>query len=506
MMDTQRKPQTGFVEQETVRAACFFLLGIFCLSAPAAAATQVGGPITGNRTWTHEKSPYLVTMHIEVEVNASLTIEPGVAVKFSRPCFLKICGTLVAKGTASRPVVFTSEKKAPGAWEGIKFHESKGDTILQHCVVEYAEEGIRADNVRDLQLRCCRIANNEIGISLSHCRNVTIENCGIQKNKTRAIFLINSDSIEIRNNLISGHVTQKPSLINCNRGEGIQFSGNLIKDNSAVNSKRYRFALIFSYCKDLKIYNNSVTGNVGLGGLCVNNLCVRGRSKSVLSQNTIAKNGKVGISFSRVRNAKLINSNIRNNAGHGIRIYSSLENLDIQNCNITGNGGYALYNRGKDAFQAPHNWWGTAEELDIRGLIYDYWDDSSRGKVKIKPYRQAHNPDAGTKGETGPPQELFCGKEPGREPEIANVRFHQKGNAVIITYDLENGGRPCNISVKCSTDGGGHFDIRPETVSGDVGKNIAPGEAKKIRWDVLKDIPAGLHSDRIVFQVKAVRK
>jgi len=74
---------------------------------PAEAATEVGGIISSNTTWTAEKSPYEITETIQIPEGVTLTIEPGVIVNkpASGDMFL-LMGTIRAHGTAQESIVF----------------------------------------------------------------------------------------------------------------------------------------------------------------------------------------------------------------------------------------------------------------------------------------------------------------------------------------------------------------------------------------------------------------
>lgn len=105
-----------------VLVQAFFVLQIY--PSLLLAETKVGGPIDKDTVWTASGSPYIVTMHTEVTQGATLRIKPGVIVKFQGQFFLKISGTLIARGTTSKPIVFTSDKKELGAWIGILFKKT----------------------------------------------------------------------------------------------------------------------------------------------------------------------------------------------------------------------------------------------------------------------------------------------------------------------------------------------------------------------------------------------
>jgi len=91
-----------------------------------------------------------------------------------------------------------------------------------------------------------------------------------------------------------------------------------------------------------------------------------------------------------------------------------------------------------------------------------------------------------------------------QELRVANVRFEQIGETIIVLYDLDGRiGKKYNISLSLSDNFGKTFNIEPKTVSGDVGKNIEPGIGKKITWYMKTDFPEGLNGEGFVFAVDA---
>ncbi|WP_332369694.1 right-handed parallel beta-helix repeat-containing protein [Spirosoma telluris] len=84
------------------------------------------GRIDVNTTWKNlvqdpTKPDYIVCK--DIELNAVLTVEPGVVVAFKQNAGLSTGtggkGVLTAKGTADKPIVFTGEQKVAGFWDGI---------------------------------------------------------------------------------------------------------------------------------------------------------------------------------------------------------------------------------------------------------------------------------------------------------------------------------------------------------------------------------------------------
>jgi parallel beta-helix repeat protein/predicted outer membrane repeat protein len=132
----------------------FFIILNFLLLfyGNVSAVTAVSGPISSDTTWTVADSPYAVTGNVLVMEGVTLTIEPGVVIRFDSGRCLQIDGELIARGTGAQMIVFTSNQFSPAAgdWGYIFFSDSSIDaaydldgnytngSILEYCIVEYA--------------------------------------------------------------------------------------------------------------------------------------------------------------------------------------------------------------------------------------------------------------------------------------------------------------------------------------------------------------------------------
>ncbi len=91
---------------------------------PTAESDTIKGPISTNTTWSANKKYFLKTF-VYVESGATLTIEPGTVIKGldKGALIVKPGGKLIAKGSSTQPIVFTSAKakgqRAAGDWGGI---------------------------------------------------------------------------------------------------------------------------------------------------------------------------------------------------------------------------------------------------------------------------------------------------------------------------------------------------------------------------------------------------
>jgi len=201
------------------------------------------GTISTDTTWTYQGVPYIVTGSIKVYSATSeptLTIEPGVEVRFEEGNYLEIGvpsykGILNAQGTSAKPIIFTSNKTPPGAgdWGGLKIynHASAKESILEYVTVEYGS-GIHIDN-----------------------SSPTIKNSTIKYNKDNGIY-ISSD-------FISGDSspTITDSVISDNGASGIYViaKGSInITFSTIKNNTNYA---VYSTASILKINHCNITGN-----------------------------------------------------------------------------------------------------------------------------------------------------------------------------------------------------------------------------------------------------
>jgi hypothetical protein len=87
---------------------------------------KVAGSITSDTKWTADKQ-YLLTNFVYVKAGATLTIEPGTIIKGDKvtkgALFIERGGKIMAVGTATQPIVFTSNEAAgsrrAGDWGGL---------------------------------------------------------------------------------------------------------------------------------------------------------------------------------------------------------------------------------------------------------------------------------------------------------------------------------------------------------------------------------------------------
>jgi parallel beta-helix repeat protein len=103
--------------------------------------TRVKGLIQENVTWFAGASPYIIEDSVTVEARATLTIEPGTAIR-SLGGGVVVSGKLVAQGDPKNMTVF--EPAAPGGeWKGILFQGTQNEeSSVQYAKISGAQAGI----------------------------------------------------------------------------------------------------------------------------------------------------------------------------------------------------------------------------------------------------------------------------------------------------------------------------------------------------------------------------
>jgi parallel beta-helix repeat protein len=114
------------------------------VNVAAPQAIEHSGDITSDETWV--EGIHIITGDVYVD-NCVLTIQPGAIIKFSEGTGIyfgyhgSVSGTtLVANGTSSKPITFTSSLavKAAGDWAYIGFYDGASSaSSMQYCIVEY---------------------------------------------------------------------------------------------------------------------------------------------------------------------------------------------------------------------------------------------------------------------------------------------------------------------------------------------------------------------------------
>jgi len=151
-----------------------FLSAITALKAQ----TNVSGGIYSSQTWTTAGSPYIIISDVVLFPGYSITIEPGVVVKFNPNTYLEIRGRIYAIGTPNDSITFTSNLTTPymGCYGGITGSDT---SFYRYCSFYYADTAIYGMTGYDGELSHCTFKNNFNGLNFSY---ITADSCNFYYN------------------------------------------------------------------------------------------------------------------------------------------------------------------------------------------------------------------------------------------------------------------------------------------------------------------------------------
>jgi hypothetical protein len=360
------------------------------LQAPPTPQTiNVGGPITTDTTWTLANSPYLVTSSIRVEANVTLSIEPGVEVRFDNGTYLDIYGRLRAIGTAAQPITFTASTKTAGAWYGIELYGSSSATF-DYVTVEYGGYSSSSANI-DVSSGQANIAHSTIrhsskaGVYAGSTSTIAITDTSLIANAGYAAQLLNqSTNPQLARLTASG-----------NGVDGIAIAGNLLTDLHTwvaiglpyivTSSIRVEAAaeLVVEPGVEVRFGNGTyldIYGRLRAIGTVTQPITFTASTKTAGAWYGIELYGSSSATFDYVTveyggyssssanidvssgQANIAHSTIRYSSDHGIYIGSSGVSSTIETSRIIDNRAYGVFNSNTNrvgTVLAANNWWGS---------------------------------------------------------------------------------------------------------------------------------------------------
>lgn len=233
----------------------FLALLIFSLPIISQTIIENGQNVSG--TWTKSKSPYLIKGEAIVPAGQTLNIKAGTVIKFATGenidyrdadgykdntfdvGFLRVKGTLNAKGKNKSMILFTHDNKY-GKWGNLVFDNAES-VYLDYCDIEFCQY-LRAitedDNATGAVsfINCTGIVKNTIitdswsGINAKQGGHPQISNCVVYGNAYG--IESNSDSkIKVINTIVWNNETQ----FYINPGASIIISYSFLQDDNLIS-------------------------------------------------------------------------------------------------------------------------------------------------------------------------------------------------------------------------------------------------------------------------------
>ncbi len=188
----------------------------------AGADTPVGGLISTDTHWTAAGTPYTVGTDIMIVNNATLTIGPGVDVRFAPDTEFKVkFGKVVARGSPAFPIRFTIDSDEPATyWRGIVFERDTVDasfdtegnyidgSILEHVIVEYTSRSSWSSGAISINFSAPFIAESLVqqstvyGLFANAAHNLRLLNNTFTQNANGVLLAPDSDNVIMTGNHI----------------------------------------------------------------------------------------------------------------------------------------------------------------------------------------------------------------------------------------------------------------------------------------------------------------
>lgn len=360
-----------------------FLL-LFSSMYAANAAIFISGAIATNTTWTKTNSPYIVTGNLTVDSGVTLTIQPGVVVQVDTVASFFINGRLIAEGTATDSIIFTSYSAINPfkfRWPGLSFRiKAQNDTSrISYCRLEYAITGIHnAGTSMLISKSVIRYTTSAIVLATAamptNCYNAI----------TKCLITENSGGVrDFQNTSIPGLLSEN-TISYCNGAGYDAFNssnGMMMIDNNFF----YNHVGVWLQGSNVRgLRFNTFKGNARAA------LHVQADTIYTPVSNNLFMYNDSAMSLHNVMTASVTNNTLSyNNVGishnqDGASLPNPSGMVIANNC-ITNNVKYNFTEKGTVDFQAPNNWWGDTTIAHVDSVIYDQDDNAVLGSVSYRP-------------------------------------------------------------------------------------------------------------------------
>ena len=348
---------------KTLLAMCiFFCMTTISLAAEQATTIYDGAVLTEDVTWS---GSVLIRGFVVVAPQATLRIEPGTVVRFAVTASqqlpnLLIQGRLHAVGSSEWPIVLTSERINPvrGSWGGIVFLSTEKRNLLENCRIEYAETGI------DVRFSTITLKS----VSIVQAKTALLSYDGVVQ-MTGSTVSDSETGIELYNSEFDG---RDMTVSSCQRGCVLSNSAIVLASPKIINNLQAGFEA--DGCR-IKISGGEFYGNT-LGARIKD-----GEGQIVMSRFQQNRQTALHLIGSRIKIQRCLFSD---------NIQDALRTEDgwalLLNNAFSSNGGYHIYNAGREVVSARQNWWGTTDTLQIRNKIRDAALDKNTGAVTAFPW------------------------------------------------------------------------------------------------------------------------
>ncbi len=342
----------------------------------ASAETVITSSIFTDTVWAKDASPYIIRGDIEVETSATLTIQPGVVVKFGRDVYggdhyLFVKGGFVINGLPEDKVYFTtidddlSGNDPEGYYNWLILLQSPNNVSISNAVFSHFYY-LGFNDSPNVSLNNIDVRDTSGGVSFYNVGTATIENSHFSNIRYNGVAS-NSGDLSIRNSVIE----------NMQYGMAVQSNGNLEIVDSQVKEVTEGIAVSASN-GNVTIQNSIFENGSGSVGLSFS------KTNTTISSSSISGFGYEGV-YVTGGSFNADNITVSNNSGGGLLFEdeisgpppmfalmsagsgdqetppgSTLESAFISQSRILGNSEFGLKNDSGINVNVENNWWGDS--------------------------------------------------------------------------------------------------------------------------------------------------
>ncbi len=253
--------------------------GVTVTNNGANALVLDAGTLVGNGFWNDPDIVYRLTGDVTVPAGSTLTVGAGQIVKFRTFAGddLYVDGTLIADGTSSQPIIFTSDRDDSaggdtnnnaasngnnGDWSSIQLNATSTANLLNHADLRFGGGGRAASVVAD-------------GGSLTVTKSI------VRNSSSHAIVAQINATANLSNNVI---VRNSDTAIRAESGSIVTVVNNTLDGN-------FRGVAADGAATQLTLTNNLITNHTGSGVFRSNGAAIATRFNDVFNPNRLNYDG-----------------------------------------------------------------------------------------------------------------------------------------------------------------------------------------------------------------------
>ncbi len=320
--------------------------------------------ITEDTTWS---GTVIVRQQVAVMPEATLTIEPGTHVLFSKndtngdslgESWIIVQGTVRVLGEEDSWVLFDAEDPGaqPGDWDSLSIIASEsGENLVRYA---FFRHGVKAFHTHFSRVRLDHVVfeENLRGIQFQESEDTVLDWVFLRRNQSAARF--RDSTVRISNLVAADNVA------------GVNFLRSKVTASELVVRGSLTESLV-SRESETALVRAAVIGNVRGPRFKGNG------EKVTVRESMVRGNLTEGLSFNHVR-GQVTTSDLSDNGFTGLSVTDAAVTISMSR--IAGNGRYAVDNNGITDVDARGNDWGSGSAPDPE-RIYDGHDEAGIGQV-----------------------------------------------------------------------------------------------------------------------------